>query len=434
MHMKLKRDNLNQFEKLSRRYFELYPNKEMEKKIFSGLVTISYAHDDPNTLYERYLRESLDIDSFYHIMVKVDIIRETFREILKLYSLKEEDVYGSKGSYNRDIIDFFVAIRSISLAHPQNTSRHGRFGFDGNIWLEDVRKQSDLGRAFPSEDSLESADFVLLLVRSINDDDLGETKEEKKGINLDNEVFNVVRIIEQSISKLNNFLIKKIDEKEAIFKDESIIITDSLDVNDFKILINETKKRYPLLIKEWDLDNIRELLDFTRKNYLDTDFEKVLIEVVNSYHRQLQEMKLGRNDKEAEELKERIHELLFPSLQILEIKSEEKFHYQKSKIYQYLLRSQETSASKLFEKMKIYPKEWFGDIKENSFEMDSTSGEWGIFQLLYIVKKFPEFNFKFENDDNVAYTDKELYFQFIFKVFEYSRKHKSDADIIGGTN
>ena len=189
-----------------------------------------------------------------------------------------------------------------------------------------------------------------------------------------------------------------------------------------------------MLIKEWDLDNIRELLDFTRKNYLDTDFEKVLIEVVNSYHRQLQEMKLGRNDKEAEELRERIHELLFPSLQILEIKSEEKFHYQKSKIYQYLLRSQETSASKLFEKMKIYPKEWFGDIKENSFEMNSTSGEWGIFQLLYIVEKFPEFNFKFENDDNVAYTDKELYFQFIFKVFEYSRKHKSDADIVGGTN
>ena len=433
MHIKLKRDNLNQFVELSRRYFELYPNKEMEKKIFSGFVTISYAHDDLNTLYERYLHDSLDIDSFYHIMVKVDIIRETFREILKLYDFKE-DVYGITGSYNRNIIDFFVAIRSISLAHPQNTNRYGRFGFDGDIWLEDVRKRSDLGRAFSSKDSLERADFVLLLVRSINDDDLGETKEEKKGINLDKEVFNVVRIIEKSIITLNNFLITKIDEKEAIFKDELIIITDSLDDNDFKILFNETKKRYPLLIKEWDLDNIRELLDFTRKNYLDTDFEKVLIEVVNSYHRQLQEMKLGRNDKEAEELRESIYELLFPSLQILEIKSEENFHYQKSKIYQYLLRSQETSVSKLFEKMKIYPKEWFGDIKENSLEMNSTSGEWGILQLLYILEKFPEFNFKFENDDNVAYTDKELYFQFIFKVFEYSRKHKSDADIIGGTN
>lgn len=436
MHIKLKRDNLNQFVELSRRYFELYPNKEIEKKIFSGFVTISYAHDDLNTLYERYLHDSLDIDSFYHIVVKVDIIRETFREILKLYDFKEEDVYGIKGSYNRDIIDFFVAIRSISLAHPQNTNRHGRFGFDGDIWLEDVRKQSDLGGAFPSEDSLESADFVLLLVRSINDDDLRDTKEEKQGINLDKEVFHVVRVIEQSISILNGFLINKIDEKEAFFKNELIIITDSLDDNDFKTLFNETKKRYPSLIEEtndgsphyWDLANIKELLYFTKKFCPDVEFEQLLVQVIDSYHKQLQEMKLGKREKETEKLKDDIYNLLYPSLRILEIKSGKDFFYSKSKIYDYLPRSLSTSAPQILVEKEIYSYDWFAGIKKTGFGMNSSNTGFGIYQLMYVVENFPEFNFKYVNADNTAYTDKELYFQFIIKVFKYNRKYKDKID------
>ncbi|WP_347082674.1 hypothetical protein [Enterococcus mundtii] len=41
MHTKLKRDNLNQFVELSRRYFELYPNKETEKKFFQVLLQLA---------------------------------------------------------------------------------------------------------------------------------------------------------------------------------------------------------------------------------------------------------------------------------------------------------------------------------------------------------------------------------------------------------
>ncbi|WP_347082676.1 hypothetical protein [Enterococcus mundtii] len=371
-------------------------------------------------------------------MVKVDIIRETFREILKLYGLKEQDVYGSKGSYDRDIIDFFVAIRSISLAHPQNTSRHGRFGFDGNIWLEDVRKQSDLGGAFPSEDFLESADFVLLLVRSINDDDLRETKEEKKGINLDKEVFNVVRIIEQSISIINSFLINKINKKEAFFKDELIIISDSLDDNDFKTLFNETKKRYPSLIEEtndgstyyWDLANIKELLYFTKKFYPEVEFEQLLVQVIDSYHKQLQEMKLGKKEKETEKLKDNIYNLLYPSLRILEIKSGKDFFYSKSKIYDYLPRSLSTSAPQILVEKDIYSYDWFSGIKNADFGMNYSNAGFGIYHLMSVVEHFPEFDFKYINTDNTAFTDKELYFQFIIKVFKYNRKHKDEI----GTN
>lgn len=438
MNKELKRNNLDRFVNLSRRYFELYPNKKKAKKFFSGFMTICYAHTDINRLYKRYLKDSLDIDAFYHLMVKVDIIRETFKEILKIYGFNEEKVYGIKDSPKRNIIDFFVAIRSISIAHPQSTNRHQRFGFDGNVWLEDVRKKSDLGGVFPSNDSVENADFVLLLVRFENTDDLSDTKDEKMGINLEKDVFNVVKIIEESINILNDFLINKIKEKENLFKKKKINITNSLNDKDFQTLFYETKKRYPSLIEAtndkatyyWELTNVKELLYFVRNNFPDEEFEMLMCKVVNSYHRQLQEMTLRDEKRGIERLRGDLHNLLFPSLEILELKSGKDFYYCSSKIYEYLSHSSDVSAPEILNKSELYPYEWFAGIKKDSFGMNSSSAGWGIYNLMIVLESFPEFDFKYTNTDNTAYTDKELYFQFVIKVFQYNRKHKNDRDII----
>lgn len=69
-------------------------------------------------------------------MVKIDIIRETFQELIKIFGLDEHIVYGIKERPIRNISTFFG-----NTEHYNCTSSHPRFGFASNIWLEDMRKK-----------------------------------------------------------------------------------------------------------------------------------------------------------------------------------------------------------------------------------------------------------------------------------------------------
>lgn len=418
-YKELRRENMDQFRILSQRYFELCPNLEKSRKIYSALVTMNYAHQDIKALYERYIAGSINIDSFYHLMVKVDILRETYKEIGKFLEYNLDKLYGDKKVNSRKTIDRFVAIRSVSLAHPQNTNRHKEYGFDGNLWLEDVRNVADMNYRFYRDEFSKDADFVMFLVRVDSNNDTKFAKDEKRGINLDNDVFNVVRVVEASFEKLNNFLSKQIEEEESKLRKTQICITDELNDADFKLLFKETKKRYPSFVDdhedenyaEWPLKNVQQLLDFVAKESYGKNFEPNLRTAVYEYHSWLQEMKFETWDETFE--MDNIRKLLFPSLDILAIKSGQKFEYEQSKIYSYLSRSDSISI----------PQCLLG------YQRDFSNSSFGVELLIGIVKQFPEFDFKFYKNNQDPYTDRELYFQFVIKVFYYNNEHECDEDV-----
>lgn len=419
VHKELRRENMDQFRRLSKRYFELFPNIELSRKIFSELVTISYAHQDIKSLYKQYINGVINIDSFYHLMVKVDILRETYKEIGKLLDFKIDKLYGDKMNDSRKTIDRFVAIRSVSLAHPQSTDRHKEYGFDGTLWLEDIRNVADINYRFYRDEFPADSDFVMFLVRVDSNSDSEFANDEKRGINLDKDVFNVVRIVETSFEKLNNFLSIKIEEEESKLRKTRINISNSLNDADFKLLFKETKKRYPSVVDahkdenhaEWPLKNVQRLLDFvTKKNYGEK-FEYNLKAAVYEYHSLLQEMQFENWDETFE--MESIRKLLFPELDILEVKSGQKFGYEQAKIYQYLSRSDSISV----------PQCLLG------YERELSNSSFGVEQLIGVVEQFPEFEFKLYKDNQEPFTDRELYFQFVIKVFCYNKEHEYDDDV-----
>ena len=206
---------MDQFRRLSKRYFELFSNVELSREIFSELVTISYAHQDIKSLYKRCINGAINIDSFYHLMVKVDILRETYKEIGKLLDFKIDKLYGDKMNDSRKTIDRFVAIRSVSLTHPQSNDWHKEYGFDGTLWLEDIRNVADINYRFYRDELPADSDFVMFLVRVDSNSDSEFADDEKRGLNLDKDVFNVVRVVGTSFEKLNNFLSIKIEEEES---------------------------------------------------------------------------------------------------------------------------------------------------------------------------------------------------------------------------
>lgn len=65
--------------------------------------------------------------------------------------------------------------------------------------------------------------------------------------------------------------------------------------------------------------------------------------------------------------------------------------------------------------------------------MNSSNGEWGIIQLVNIVDKFPEYRFNIIRQDKTAYTDRELYFQFIIRVYKFNIKHENE-DFVSNSN
>ncbi|MGM0260546.1 hypothetical protein [Enterococcus sp. AZ102] len=417
----LKRENIDEFNRLSARYFELYPNEEKSKRVFSACVTISYALQDISSLYVRYLNKKFSVDSFYHIMVKVDIVRETYRQILKIFNFKESEIFGNESTKEREVINYFTAIRSIAIAHPQNTDRHSQFGFDGSRYLEDVRKKSDSFLRFTSSenDMFENADFILCLVRINNENDSSYSTDEYKGINLEQNVFEVVKIIENSFEILNNRLKIEMEKKIEDLRRTPIKISELLSETDFKILLEETKKRYPSLIESytdkdyvyWPLSNIRELMSFISEEWPSKKHELLLNEIVEDYHKKLQNMNLTTTYDDGEELlcslQERIDSILYPTFKILEKEVNKDFHYNKEKIYTYLPKSTSTS----------YP-----EIKSAN---DSNS-RWGLLKMLEVIEYIPEINLIYSNNTQKEYTDKELYFQFIINLFNYNEKHIKD--------
>lgn len=102
------------------------------------LQKINYSIQDLNKeigfLCDRPMREVVLVISL------VDWIYDAFDSILKLLrpdiaaSFKYKDT-----GYDKKIKEYFKAIRSFVVAHPLDTNRHGKYGFDGDKICIDIR-------------------------------------------------------------------------------------------------------------------------------------------------------------------------------------------------------------------------------------------------------------------------------------------------------
>lgn len=68
---------------------------------------MNYAFQDVQHLYEKYLEGEFGIDAFYHLIVKVDIWRETFKDLYQNLGFTNKKILGDGESPNNEVIVFF---------------------------------------------------------------------------------------------------------------------------------------------------------------------------------------------------------------------------------------------------------------------------------------------------------------------------------------
>lgn len=184
---------------------------------------------------------------------------------------------------------------------------------------------------------------ILFLVRRAPK--LKYVKDEKWQINLYTDVFGIIRAIEESAVIINLFFQEEIHRIESELKATPIKISEELSSADFKLLLSETKKRYPSHVEEvseqkvvyWPLHNVEELMSFSEQKGQKGEFQKNTKKAVYLYCYELQNMKFDELEESYKfNSREIVYQLLYPSFRILEILSGEDYHYKREKILSYL--------------------------------------------------------------------------------------------------
>lgn len=95
-----------------------------------------------------------------YIISLVDWIKDSYTRILEKIKKEVAQKYVfSKPSELKLAKDYFVAIRSYIVAHPMNTTRHNKFGFDGDFVCVDLTTNDSLLMPLVRENQFFSVDY-----------------------------------------------------------------------------------------------------------------------------------------------------------------------------------------------------------------------------------------------------------------------------------
>lgn len=153
MIKKIDLESYNKFINLSSRYFELYPKDEDKSLIFSAKININFGIQDINKLIDKLNDQSQLKDSswYYELIIKAYQILSAFDIIVKSFSVVKsgyDQLYGApndkdgvKREEERQKIDYFRALRSLTTAHTLETTDKSfeKFCITKGTYLEDVR-------------------------------------------------------------------------------------------------------------------------------------------------------------------------------------------------------------------------------------------------------------------------------------------------------
>ena len=168
-----------------------------------------YAIQDINNQIEKYNLGKLDISIFYQMMIKTDFlisIIETLYEIFEA-NKKRRDIWGT----DYHIIQKFRLYRSLTLAHPLETTRYEEFGFgrENEKWCQDIHVKGKMESSFFSE--IKDADFVMEIMEK------GKSFPNRKPIYIQKDILSATSICLQHLQSFtHSIFLKLISLKETL--------------------------------------------------------------------------------------------------------------------------------------------------------------------------------------------------------------------------
>ena len=179
------------------------------------LQKINYSIQDING---ELTNNEFGMKEIVYIISLVDWIKDSYNRILgKIKKEVSQKYVYSKSSELKLAKDYFVAIRSYIVAHPMNTTRHNKFGFDGDFVCIDLKTSDSPLMLLIRENQFFNVDYYGL--------HNGKNKKHKyyllsysnsmdknkyfKYISFSiDDILNVARLYINSIYELDNFFVK----------------------------------------------------------------------------------------------------------------------------------------------------------------------------------------------------------------------------------
>lgn len=409
-------ESYNKFIHLSSRYFELYPKHEDKSLIFSAKVNISFGIQDINQLIDKINEEGEVKDSswYYVLIIKVYQILSAFDIIEKKFSVVKSgydqlygppnDKDGVKREEERQKIDYFRALRSLTTAHTLETTDKSfeKFSITKGTYLEDVRLKKGYRFAQPDVDG----DIILEIRIKDESSDNGLGSMEYRGIWIDKDIIDPVKIILDKLNIVNSKVEGLIKIQENKFKDEKIGNLKCMNntfLIDLKLAVME---RYPNEIEVVKYDNgveveyweIQEMYDFVNWQYTYGDER-------GEWLNRLQELKRKELLQYAEKVQNM--ELIPQDYYSLSSGINKKGidHYCDEKISMHLNRNKNYPEHKEIER-------WENDIS-NASQADKVTNE--IWACLKLKELQPDLDKFFRIEWNTSF--RELYWQYLVALF-----------------
>jgi hypothetical protein len=399
------------------RYMQLVPSKH-EDKVITATVHIMYAIQDINRQIEKYNSGELDISIYYQMMVKTDFLISFVEALYNIFipELKRKAIWADDYLAIRK----FRLYRSLTLAHPLETTRYEDLGFgnDNNKWCEDVHVKGKTESMFHEE--LTDADFIMGVMEK------DKCFPTKTPISVREDIISVVLIALRHLDVFTVEISLKTVSVVDDLRNMELPINKAMDMTEYinKLLI-EVKKRYPNEIEDITYEDgttaqFSVLLDASERlkySFQDMEREKKYLpykeeirQAVYDYAESIQNMSLENTDAHGQLLG-----LLYPDSSILSDKSTaDQAHYRHEKITSYLSNSIMRSIESAREKLEMFSYDGCRGIGI------CTHAEWGVIQLLTLQNEFiPYFSIDFDA------SDKELFIQYCTALY-YANKSAVD--------
>ncbi len=385
-----------------KRYMELIPCEQKEK-VNSATLNIMYAIQDISNQLAEYLPKSPALSIYYQIMIKTDFLIGAVEMLFEHFLGDKRDIVWGD---NLEKIKRFRFYRSLTLAHPLETTRYREFGFDkeNNKWCEEVRPNN---RVFLLKDErLKNADYFIIIKEK------GIDYTDKIPISIKDDILKIVLIAIDRLDALTINIIDRVSDEIERLKSTPVEAEKHTDITGYiNSLLGDVKKRYPCEIKENLLDAL-ERLEFSFPDAIQERkyqrYKDAIKKSVYNYGESIQNM-----DLEETNANDNLQELLNPSYSILSDKSDVyQAKYKHSKVSMFLSCSNGSSYETAIQKLMDY-----------SYEGCSVSGvctdaEWGAIQLFLLKDELTPY---FPINCNVS--DKELYIQYCTALY-YANEEK----------
>ena len=134
---------------------------EKKEKVETTTELILYALLDINMQINKYNTRNIDIGMFYQLMIKIDFLLAAVEFLYRNFHIAS----CRKCIWEKDFEDIkkFRLYRSLTIAHPLETTRYEEYGFDDSNekWCLDVKVNGKVDSVLFPE--LRNSDFIIVI-------------------------------------------------------------------------------------------------------------------------------------------------------------------------------------------------------------------------------------------------------------------------------